>query len=254
MTEKKNGKKIVKFPSFAERDQIRKKQQQESEWRSQYKSLRSNDSGQPFFKFGNIPLFAKFLSIALFLTHAAASVFLDDGMRLQAIYDFAFVPGAFTGQHDWQWWTPLTVLSYNFLHSGWTHMIFNALMALALGSFFEKTLNGPAMLKLFFLSGVGGALIFFVLNPGSTVPVIGASGSVSGLFAAAIMLMYEQGRFGALTGKLAGRGPWPLIAIWAGVLVLFGMMGDDIAWQAHLGGFLSGAGLYHLMRKGHLRF
>jgi len=108
-------------------------------------------------------------------------------------------------------------------------------------------------IKFYFLCGAAGAIIYFALNPSVSYPVIGASGSISGLFAAALMIMYEQGRLGALTGKLANKGPWPIIFIWAAVMSFIGIIFNGIAWEAHLGGFLLGAILYHLMRKGKLR-
>ena len=66
-------------------------------------------------------------------------------------------------------------------------------------------------------------------------------------------MMYEQGRLGALTGKLGNKGPWPLIFIWAGIMAFIGIVFGGIAWEAHLGGFLTGALLYRLMRTNKLR-
>ena len=126
-------------------------------------------------------------------------------------------------------------------------------MGLALGTFVEKMFSTPTTIKFYFLCGMAGALIFFILQPFDYAPMIGASASISGLFAAAILMMYEQGRFGMLPPKLAKKGPWPIVFIWAAIMTLIGIIGGGVAWEAHLGGFLTGAILYHLMRTNKLR-
>lgn len=250
--------KVVKFPTLAERDRIRKKQNakekaEESAHRKAYKAQKSA-SEEPFFNFGNIPPFAKFITIALIAVHVTMVLLLDDGARLQAINDWGFIPAGFTGAGGFNPLRLLTPITYNFIHSDWTHLGFNALMGIALCTFVEKMFSTKTTIRFFFLCGVGGVAIFFAINPTTTTPVIGASGSISGLFAATMMMLYEQGRMGKLTGKLANKGPWPIILIWAGIMALLGVIsGGSIAWEAHVGGFLTGAILYRLMRTGKLR-
>ena len=106
------------------------------------------------------------------------------------------------------------------------------------------------MLIFFVLCGLCGAALHFALNPFSVYPVVGASGGLSGFFAAALV-MINRGRTGASIGS--GRyGMWPFILLWIGISVLFGMMGSPdggaIAWAAHVGGFLGGFAVLKLMR------
>ena len=250
-----NGKeKVVKFPTLAERDRIRKKQQaEENAWRKEYKTQQKAGE-EPFFNFGKIPPFAKILAAIFVAVHAFLSLGLSDTAQLQAIYDWGFVPSTFLGGDKWSFLTLITPISYNFIHGDWMHVGFNTVMTLALCTFVERMFSTPTTIRYFFICGIAGALVMLLFHPSSEAPVIGASASISGLFAAAILMMYEQGRMGALTGKFANKGPWPLIAVWAVIMIVIGLIsGGSVAWEAHLGGFLTGAGLYRLMRTNKLR-
>ena len=83
-----------------------------------------------------------------------------------------------------------------------------------------------------------------MLDPFSAAPVVGASGAISGLFAPILIILQRAGAMGQ--GKY---GLWPIIIMWCGVSFLFAWAGGagigDIAWAAHLGGFL---GAFALMR------
>lgn len=246
----KNPDKVVEFPTLAERDRIRKKQQAAEK----QEKKQQNGANEPFFNFGKIPPFTKTITAALILIHAAITFGLDKLTALELINKWGFIPSNFTAPESWNWLTLLTPITYNFIHSDWTHLGFNAIMCLALCTFVERMFSTKTTIRFFFLCGALGAAVFFVLNPTTESPVIGASGSISGLFAAALMMMYEQGRMGKFTGKLANKGPWPIIAIWAGIMIFIGMIsGGSVAWEAHLGGFLAGAVLYSLMRTEKLR-
>ncbi len=256
MTGASNGKdpdnkdKIVKFPSLAERDRIRKKQDaQENEWCKSYIS----QNKEPFFNFGNIPPFTKYMVAVLIAIQIILSLIVSPETRVLMIEQFGFTPANFTGAGDFTLTTLLTPVTYLLIHGSWMHIGFNAIMGLALGTFVERMFSTPTIIKFFILCSIGGAALYLLINPFSTAPVIGASGSISGLFAAAIMMMVESGRMGALSGKLANKGPWPIIFIWAAIMTFIGVIGGGIAWEAHLGGFLTGAILYRLMRTEKLR-
>ena len=258
MNDKANGKnsskkdKVVKFPSLAERDRIRKKQiDEENSWRKSYR--KEKNSEQPFFNFGKIPPFTKAITILFVIIHVGITLFIDEAAQFKMINEWGFIPSNFTQAENWNLFNLLTPITYNFIHGDWTHLGFNVLMGLALGTFVEKMFSTPTTIKYYLLCGLGGALLFLILHPNGTAPVIGASGSISGLFAAALLMMYEQGRLGALTGKLANKGPWPLVFIWSLILIISGLLFGGIAWEAHLGGFLTGALLYRLMRTEKLR-
>ena len=94
---------------------------------------------------------------------------------------------------------------------------------------------------------------------GSPIPVIGASGAISGLMAAAIPIMYGHGRPLLPSELMRDRRALIFIVIWLGITLLTGAQGfvdDDglrIAWQAHLGGFIAGFIIYAAMIRSDVR-
>lgn len=232
--------KIVSFPSLAERDRIeREKREKEQEWQAAYKKRRKA-AMPPFINTDRIPPFAGALTAAMLLVHLVLYLAMGGAERLQAIYMFGFMPAVFTGATEWSAWALITPVTHIFIHGGWMHVLVNAVMMLALGLAFEKTAGTRAAVVFFALCVLGGALFYVILSPFSTAPVIGASGGISGLFAAMLLMFHDQGRLPP--GKY---GPWPIIGFWLILFLAMGFMsGDNIAWQAHLGGFLTGIVLY----------
>src|SRR5690606_4715677 len=117
----------------------------------------------------------------------------------------------------------------------------------AFGSGLEKWLGSRRMLILFFASGLFGVAAHFILNIGSEYPLIGASGGLSGFFAAAIVMLNRGQR------EMGGRvGILPFALIWIGLSSGLGMLGGPdgsmIAWAAHVGGFLGGFVILKAMR------
>lgn len=237
--------KVLRFPSLAERDRMRK--EQEKLWRKQYGQQKKANT-EPFFNLSKLPLFIRMIVLSFIIVHIPVHLIFSSDTKIQILYMMGFVPGYFTGAFDhFPWFAPLGLFMHLFIHGGWMHLLFNSVMALALGTFFEREF-GTRITALFFLAcGLAGAGMYFMFNPLSTVPVIGASGSISGFFGAILILLYQRRQLGAV-GK---RGPWPIILFWALFMVIIGMLsGDNMAWQAHLGGFLAGAGLLHLIQNG----
>lgn len=250
MKDKKNGSghdpddKIVHLPTLAERDRMRKEKQQKEKAASKPVKV-------PFLNISKIPIFTRILVGAFLLVHIPIFVLFTSGQKLEAFYMLGFVPGYFTGAAGGMpWFAPTGIITHMFIHGSWMHLLFNITMTLAMGMFFEMNFGTRTTVKFFFVCGVAGALIYFILNPFSTVPVIGASGGISGLFGAVLVELYQRGQIGGI-GK---RGPLPIIIFWLVFMVITGMLsGDNMAWQAHVGGFLAGIGLLHLMKKGKVR-
>lgn len=223
--------KILRFPTLAERDRARKEKAAQD---------RAAAPRQPFFNTGNIPPFAKYLFAVIALTNAAMFLLLDDAGLLRVYYMFGFVPGYYTGAAGA---FPLTALfgplTHMIVHGGWMHLFFNLAMGLPLTMAFERQYGTRLAILFFLICGLAGVLLFFVFNPFSTMPMVGASGAISGLFAALILML-------ARMHAPAPRrfGPWPLIGFWLLFMIGTGLAsGGGLAWQAHLGGFLTGIGL-----------
>lgn len=254
-----DDKKIIKFPSLAERDRMRKEELKDEEkarrqHRKEQKVLGAANS-QPFFKAGNIPPFSRGLAVAFFAVHLLLYLFLDAGGRLQAFYSFGFVPGIFTGAYEWSWVAPLTPVTYAFLHGSWIHLFFNAVMGLVLGMFLEKIYGARVTAIFFTVCTLCGALLYFILDPFSITPVVGASGAISGFFGALIYITITQNAQHPVTQRFGRRGPWPMLIFWGLFIVVPGVLlgGGSMAWQAHLGGYIGGVALISAMQKGKIR-
>ena len=133
---------------------------------------------------------------------------------------------------------PVTLVSSIFLHGSWAHLGFNMLFLAWIGRFVEAVLGRWRYLLLFFVSGIVGGLAQVLLDPGSQIPVVGASGAISGVFAAHAMI------FGRAGGKGEFARALQLAALWIGLQVATGYVlntgAGGIAIGAHVGGFLAG--------------
>jgi len=261
----KNEKKgdIIHFPSLAERDRLeREKRENEKKWQKEYQKRRSAapqvfgvqgasiKGDQPMFNWDRIPPFAGIFAAGIIIIHLITNLFIPPEIRYELFFKLGFVPAYYTGEMEWSWWALAGPISHVLLHGGWMHIILNAIMGLALGMAFEKTSSTRTAVLFFILCTLGGAAFHFVLSPDSTVPVIGASSGISGLFAATLMLFHAQGRI----GTRSRYGVWPIIGFWIALFIGLGLLGGgSVAWQAHLGGFLSGLALFQLWAKGYIR-
>ncbi len=252
------GSKVVRFPTLAERDRLRKMEEKlerkqslrgPSPWFKVPGAtvIRPTGQAEPFFKFGNIPPFTKYFMALIFLMNVPLLLWPDSSLIPFIAYTFGFVPGVFTGiVKDMPPWSYLSPFTHVFIHATWLHLIINTVMGTALCTFFERIFGARSTLIFCVICGLAGALVTMALNPFSIVPVVGASGCISGLFGAVILLMNE----GRRTGSMPGRSPWPLVAFWVIFMIGTGMMTANLAWQAHIGGFIAGIGLTLARQKG----
>lgn len=193
----------------------------------------------------NIPPATKYLAGTLIAIYAIITL---AGLVWETIPQIAFIGGGFipaswSGEAPFLLWTPITPLTSILLHGSWMHVGINTVMLVAMGSGAEKWLGMKRYLILFFGSGLIALLTHFAFEPFSTTPIVGASGGISGVFAAILMGM--KGRDGGYSGIM------PMALAWIGISVLFGLMGSpdgsSVAWIAHIGGFIGGLGITKLM-------
>lgn len=249
-----DSKKVVKFPTLAERDRMKREERKEEErWRKEYRA-RSKSSGEPFLKAGNIPPFTRILIAAFIIVHLPLYLLVSDASRLAVFYNLGFVPGSYTGAFEWSWSALISPISHALIHGSWMHLLFNTVMGLALGMFFEKTFGTRAAAIFFIACTISGALFYFAASPFSIAPIIGASGGISGFFGAIIYVLMTQNTGNPLAQRFGKRGPWPVLIFWGLLIVVPGLlMGDAMAWQAHLGGYVCGITMLWLMNKEKLR-
>jgi membrane associated rhomboid family serine protease len=176
--------------------------------------------------------------------------FLPQNWLYLLLLHFRFDALRFTDAVPFSWTVILTPITSQFLHANWMHLLSNMISFVLFGTIVERAIGQQRMLALTLISGVMGNLAFLLLNYGDAVANIGASGAGSGLFGAAVRLLVRQ-RHGRDTRQI-----WIFAAIWVGIALLPALMSgqSNIAWEAHVGGFLAGLLLIDTFdRRGKLR-
>lgn len=144
---------------------------------------------------------------------------------------------------------PLSVLWSMFLHAGWLHLLGNMLFLVVFGNNIEDRMGKLPYLIFYLACGYAAAYGFALANPASTAPLIGASGAISGVLGAYLVL-YPRARVWSLVPFLFFlplRIPaWIVLGLWfvlqwvysAGVATAGA---GSVAYLAHVFGFLAGA-------------
>ncbi|MEG8221025.1 rhomboid family intramembrane serine protease [Sphingomonas sp. HH69] len=146
------------------------------------------------------------------------------------------------------WW--LTPLTCTLIHAGWLHVGFNMLMLVFCGRHVEHVLGKGPTLLLYAVGAYAACGAQWLIDPGSTWPMVGASGAISAVVATYALLYSQQqvrriGPFSANIVRLAWlAGGWIALQLMIGFATAGGM-GDlgQIAVAAHIGGFLAGLAL-----------
>lgn len=194
---------------------------------------------------------------------------LDGRELLQFFHINGVVPLRFF-EPEWASWAgyPETwgypFVSYMFLHGGWLHILLNMWMLWIFGDNIEDVTGHLWFVVFYVLCGVSAVMLHMVFEQTSGSPVVGASGAVAGVMGAYIVL-YPHGKvvtfvpifFVPFIFKVPSSlflGVWFLSQIVSG-LVLTGEGAGEVAWWAHVGGFLAGIFLIFVFkRRGHCRY
>jgi membrane associated rhomboid family serine protease len=145
----------------------------------------------------------------------------------------------------------LPMFTSMFLHGGWMHLLGNMLFLWVFGGAVEDALGHFQHLIFYFICGIGSAAAHLAFNWGSKIPTVGASGAISGIMGAFIIL-YPRSRVTTLIPALflffriripafLMLGYWFFIQFFSGVASLGMSDQGGVAWWAHVGGFLLGA-------------
>jgi membrane associated rhomboid family serine protease len=150
-----------------------------------------------------------------------------------------------------------TVFTSMFMHGGWMHLGFNMLFLWIFGDNIEDSMGHVRYLVFYLTCGVAAALAQALVSPDSTIPMVGASGAISGVLGAYLLLHPKAtvrtviflGIFVTMIHlpALIVLGLWFLMQLVSATLSSSGEAG--VAFWAHIGGFVAGLVLVPLFKK-----
>jgi membrane associated rhomboid family serine protease len=218
----------------------------------------------------NVPPVVIATIVVLLLVHAVRMLVLTEAQDDQFLLLFAFIPArydaiaSFPGGFGAALWTFIT---YGFIHASLIHIGLNLAWLLPFGTAVARRFGAWRYTAFMLVTSAAGALAYLVSHPPEPMaPMIGASAAISGAMAAAMRFAFQRG------GPLFGEGDvyrvparsllatftdlrfLMFLAVWFGLNALFGLGtvsfgvsdGEQVAWQAHIGGFLAGLVLFNL--------
>ena len=157
-----------------------------------------------------------------------------------------------------------SLVTYMFLHAGWMHIIGNMWFLWVFGSHLENALGSSRFLAFYLACGVAAGAVQAILNLGSPVPTLGASGAIAGVMGA-FLIIYPRVRVVTLVILVIfittiDIPAFVMLLYWFAIQLFSGLMstgklllngrvvdGGGVAWFAHVGGFVAGILLVKLL-------
>lgn len=180
-------------------------------------------------------------NVVIFVSYLPIST---DMMALTAFYDtWAIVPDEVSSGHDVH-----ALVSSMFLHGGWMHLLGNMLFLYIFGDNVEDLLGHLGYAAFYFASGIGAGALQVVADPGSVIPVVGASGAIAGVMGG-YLLLFPRARIDILIFlivivRIISVPAWMMLGLWFGMQVVNGASSPagtgGVAYWAHAGGFVTG--------------
>jgi rhomboid family protein len=151
-----------------------------------------------------------------------------------------------------------TLLTSMFVHAGFFHVAGNMLYLWIFGNNVEDAMGKARFVVFYLLCGLGAAYAQILMGPASRIPMVGASGAVSGVLGA-YLLLFPHARVLTLIPlgfffhvaeirAVFVLGFWIVIQVFNGFLT-FSYEGGGVAWFAHIGGFAAGCALIGLFKR-----
>jgi membrane associated rhomboid family serine protease len=200
-------------------------------------------------RFMRAPFVSYGLIAACTLVYAVMALTLGQEREFAVMAGFGLIPSVFFGAaqlpenlpHLVPW---ATLFSNALIHTGFAHLAGNMLFLWVFGDNVEDAMGHARFLLFFLICALAGSLMHALMNPGSDQPLVGASGAISGVIAAYLML-YPQVRIWGLVFNwlplhitaMYALGAWIAFQIVSALLDPHGAVG----WWAHLGGLGAGA-------------
>lgn len=195
--------------------------------------------------------------IANVLVYLLVNLALPENATFATVISLGYTPGVvndFVELPPELVWIPeeLSLVSYSFLHADFWHLGTNMLFLWVFGDNVEDALGHVRFVIFYVLCAVAGAMLHGMMDPASQAPLIGASGAVSGVIGA-YLLLHPRVRVWILA---LGRIPLPLpawipLTFWIALqfYMVIMMPGDQVSWAAHIGGIVAGMALVLVMRR-----
>jgi membrane associated rhomboid family serine protease len=188
------------------------------------------------------------INILIFMFQAGAA----DATTEWMVKSFGFTPAALVHEAPQTGPLPpaLTLLTCMFIHGGWGHLLGNMLYLFIFGDDIEAALGKLRFVVFYLASDLLASLGYFALNVHSDVTLIGASGAISGILAAYLMLRpCAKVTVFVLQVVVRVRAFW-MIGGWIALqlLSLASHENDGVAYLAHGGGLVAGGILFAMMR------
>jgi rhomboid family protein len=212
---------------------------------------RADDADDPT---SAIPFVTIALIVANFIVFFYELSLSPDSSQLDNfIRTYSLVPCEYTLQCT-QSGTPspvwITLLTSMFLHAGWAHILGNMVFLFVFGLHVERSMGGVRYLIFYLLCGLGASAFEIAASASSSLPGLGASGAISGILAAYVVL-YPGSHVRTLIPLgfffFTARIPaWVFIGVWFAMQLIYGaasisqVNAGGVAYSAHVGGFLCG--------------
>ncbi len=209
--------------------------------------------GEPIF---NMPAVVVALIALCAGIHLMRTVLFTPAQDAEFFVRAAFVPARYSGRYLIDLYAFTTPITYSFLHGSWLHLGVNMIWLAAFGSPLAARLGAVRFLAFWVVTSIAAVALHYVLHANDLAPLVGASGAISGMMGAAARFGFQIDRSGpqpAFRGRplpvaavVRSRAVMTFLAVWMIVNVATGLIGfgpgvsDQIAWEAHIGGFFAG--------------
>lgn len=179
--------------------------------------------------------------------------FLPKDQFFEFLYGYSLIPSELDVSSSWR------LGSNMFLHGGVLHLLGNMWTLYIFGDNVEDRMGKVGYLAFYVFCGLGASLTHFLVDPTSEIPAVGASGAISGVMAA-YMIMFPKSKivilfpllFIPLFFEISAFfyiGFWFVGQLISGTSTFIAPEGPGIAFWAHIGGFIFGLAVYWIFRK-----
>ncbi|MBO43613.1 MAG: hypothetical protein CMM28_07805 [Rhodospirillaceae bacterium] len=209
---------------------------------------------QPIF---NIPAVIRIIAIITIIIHFLQLV-LSPMQYNELIRYLAFIPARFSLPDVWQFegfWLVISPISYAFLHADGYHLLLNMFFLLAFGTAAARRVSWSIFLILYAAGSITSAFFWMVFHVEAVTPLVGASGALSAIAGALVRM--------SIAPKIPHNPRYPIMpaktailfgCFWIGLNLFFALTAvtfsfgiGNIAWEAHIGGFIFGFSIGRLI-------